>query len=406
MRLGLVLSQFPRYDEAFILREVVGLADEQPQLLIFSLRPCHDRVIHAQAKALQPQTVYAPFVLSWAVWQSQWHFLTQKPAAYFGALGWVLNRHWNHPVILLKTLVFFPKIAHFAHLAAEKGVTHLHAFWATYPAAASLIIQQLTGIPFSLSGHAHDIYTVNPTLVEKMRAAKFLVTCTEANKQHLLSLVNGQAEKLCPIAVSYHGVDLQKFSALPKQNGNHCRLLAVGSLFACKGLETLIEACAILRKRSFPVAATLAGGGPLEKKLRRLIAKHGLDSCVTITGYVSQDQVAGFYQQAHLFVLPLISRIHWGIPNVLIEALATKTPVICCDLPSMRELVVHGQSGWIIPEEDSAALADAIEALWKDAGLRLRLGEAGFQRVADRFSLEKTGAALRAIFDEYAFSKS
>ncbi len=60
--LGVILSQFPRYDEAFILRELVALSQGSQALVIFSLRPCHDRVIHEQAKALQPQTVYASFL--------------------------------------------------------------------------------------------------------------------------------------------------------------------------------------------------------------------------------------------------------------------------------------------------------------------------------------------------------
>ena len=401
-RLGVILSQFPRYDEAFILRELSALAQGEPDMAIYSLRPCHDRVVHAQAKALQPQTVYAPFLFSVSVWASQFFFLIRNPGAYFGSLAWIISRHWNHPVIFIKTLILFPKTVHFARHAQENGIKHLHAFWATYPAASALIINRLTGIPFSLSGHAHDIYTINPTLIEKMRRARFLVTCTESNKQHLAVLANSHASSICPIIVSYHGVDLKKFAAVPKSSASPCRLLVVGSLFPCKGLETLIESCALLQSRGFELSCTLAGGGPLEKKLRKLIAKHKLEGQVTITGYISQEMVADLYQKAHLFVLPLISRIHWGIPNVLIEALATKTPVICCDLPSMKELVVHGESGWIIPEENPAALADAIETLWKDAALREALGEAGFARVAARFALDITGENLRRTFTKFA----
>lgn len=401
-RLGVILSQFPRYDEAFILREVAALAQGEPDLAIYSLRPCRDKVVHAQAKALLPQAVYAPFFLSASVWASQFYFLTRKPAAYLKALGWVISRHWNHPSILLRSLVLFPKTVHFARDAQEQGIRHLHAFWATYPAGSAVIIQMLTGIAFSLSGHAHDIYTVNPTLVEKMQRARFLVTCTDDNRRHLTALANGHASSICPIIVSYHGVDLKRFAAVAKTLQSPCRLLVVGSLFPCKGLETLIESCRLLRDGGFEFSCTLAGGGPLDKKLRRMIARYQLGPQVSITGYVSQEAVAALYQQAHLFVLPLVSRIHWGIPNVLIEALATKTPVICCDLPSMKELVVHGESGWIIPENDPQALASAIEALWKDAPLRMRLGEAGFERVIQKFSLELTGAALREVFSRHA----
>ncbi len=417
--LGVILSQFPRYDEAFILRELTALTQQGEPVTIFSLRSCRDRVVHDAAKRLVPQTVYAPYFWSSAVWASQAYVLRRSPRRYAAALWWIVSRHLRHPVILLKTLAFFPKTVHFARLAEARGLTHLHAFWATYPAAAALLISRLTGIPFSQSGHAHDIHTTNPTLAEKLQAARFTLTCTEHNRQYLQSLLNGHAvggrgqetggrRPVVPrpvpraprpsIIVSYHGVDLSRFTPAPKPERPACHLLCVGSLLPCKGLEQLIDACRLLKADGLAVRCTIAGGGPLEAALKRRIAAHGLAQEVRITGFVSQDQVVRFYQDADLFVLPLVSKIHWGIPNVLIEALATKTPVVCCDLPSMKELVEHGLSGWIIPEGEPATLAQAIKALWADPALRRRLAEAGHQRVTERFALERTGEALRALF--------
>lgn len=399
--LGAVLSQFPRYDEAFILRELVALARGEGELLIFSLRPCRDRVIHDQAKALQPRTVYAPFLWSAALWRSHAHFLRCRPGAYLGCLGWIVSRHWDHPVILMKTLALFPKTVHFARIAQQRGVTHLHAFWATYPAASAMVMSRLMGAPYSLSGHAHDIHTRNPTLVEKMRGARFVLTCTEANRDYLLSLENGRpacAAEPSPIIVSYHGVDLSQFQHQPKPDGPPCRILAVGSLLPCKGYETLLDACRRLKDRAVPFRCTIAGGGPLEPQLRRLIAHYELAQQLELLGYVSQETVVGLYQRAHLCVLPLVSKIHWGIPNVLIEALATKTPVISCQLPSMQELIEHGRTGWIIPEADAGALAKAIETLWADPLRRREIADAGYARVRERFSIERTGQALRALF--------
>ncbi len=307
--LGVILSQFPRYDEAFILRELVALEQGRQKLTIFSLRPCRDRVIHEQAKALQPRTVYAPFVWSFKVWSSQLYFLRRNPSAYLHALGWIISRHWRHPVILLKTLVFFPKTVHFARFALERGISHLHAFWATYPASSAVIINKLTGIPYSISGHAHDIYTVNPTLSEKISEATFVVTCTEANKQHLVLLLNGHGPQAASrVVVNYHGVDLSRFSPAPKASHAACHLLAVGSLLPCKGYETLLESCKLLKERAIPFHCTIAGGGPLEGTLRGLINRYGLTAHVTITGYVSQEMIARRYQEADLVVLPLVSR--------------------------------------------------------------------------------------------------
>ncbi|MCM8812075.1 MAG: glycosyltransferase family 4 protein [Candidatus Omnitrophica bacterium] len=396
MAVGFILSQFPRYDEAFILRELVELSKGEEATVIFSLRPCRDKVVHEQAKPLQKSTVYAPFFFSADVWRSHLAFLRSTPAWYAGALGWVVSRHWKNPVVLLKSVAFFPKTVHFARIAREKGVSHLHAFWATYPATAAVVINRLTGIPFSMSGHAHDIYTANPALAEKVREARFTLTCTEYNRGYLSRIAkNGTGDK---VFVSYHGVDLERFAPAQKPGNGVCQILSVGSLLPCKGYETLIESCRILKESRFPFRCTIAGGGFLERKLRGMIRRYGLAGQMAIVGYVSQETVADFYRQADLFVLPLVSKIHWGIPNVLIEALASKTPVISCDLPSLRELVEHGKSGWIIPEESPEALADAVKKLWYKPALRRSLAEVGHQRVRERFSLERTGRQLREIF--------
>ncbi len=395
-KLGVILSQFPRYDEAFILRDLQAIAVEYPDMVIFSLRPCRDKVIHAQAKTLQPQTVYAPFFFSWAVWKSNAYFLAKRPAACLRVLAWIVTRHWNHPVMMVKTFALLPKTVHFGRLAQEKQLSLLHAGWATYPATSVFIIERLTGIPFTVAGHAHDLYTANPALTEKLSRARFVATCTEANKTYLDRFTDGKAR----VFVSYHGVDLGRFTAPAKPLQGPCQILVVGSLLPCKGLETLIDGCRLLKERGVAFHCTLAGGGPLEKKLQSMIAQYGLQSDVEITGFVSQEVVVGLYQQAHLFILPLVSKIHWGIPNVVIEALATKTPVVCCDLPSMKELVIHGKTGWIIPEADPEAVASAVQRLWSDVVLRDQLAAAGHAIVMERFSLERTGQRLRQLFSE------
>ena len=404
--LAVIVSQFPRYDETFILRELVALAEGGEPLLICSLKSCRDRVIHDQATAFLPQTVYAPLGEWRALWKSHRMFLRQDPHGYRQAIGWILTRHWRHPIICAKTLVCFVKAIHFARLCLERGVRRVHAFWATYPATVAYVIHRLTGLPYSASGHAHDLYTCNPALSEKFAKADFILTCTGANQRYLEGLFQRAGEhdsaRRPTVILAYHGVDLGRFQPVPKTDGPVCQLLAVGSLLPSKGFETLVEACRLLQARGLPFHCTLAGGGPFARRLRRHIHRAGLQEKVTITGYLSQAQLLPLYQQAHLFVLPLVARIHWGIPNVLIEALATQTPVITCPLPSLPELVIHGESGWVLPEPDPVAVTQAIATLWANPALRQQLALTGYQRVCERFSLAKTGARLRELFREGA----
>jgi glycosyltransferase involved in cell wall biosynthesis len=106
----------------------------------------------------------------------------------------------------------FPKSVFFAQIIEEKGIRHIHAHYATHPALSALIISELTGVSFSFTAHAHDIFVHKKMLEEKIKKAGFVVTISEFNKRYIL--------KLCPqinknkIKVVHCGVDLDLYSSL------------------------------------------------------------------------------------------------------------------------------------------------------------------------------------------------
>ena len=132
----------------------------------------------------------------------------------------------------------------------------------------------------------------------------------------------------------------------------------------------------------------MAGGGPEEQNLRLLAAKEGIVDRVHFTGYLTQKDLIPLYQDADIFVLPAVLAQHWGIPNVLVEALACEVPVVTTPLPSLPELVEDGVTGLVARDQDPADLAAQIERLARDPELRRRLGQAGRRRVEERFDIE------------------
>jgi glycosyltransferase involved in cell wall biosynthesis len=250
----------------------------------------------------------------------------------------------------------------------------------------------LADVPWSFAGHATDIFVERAMLPEKLRAARFAVTCTRYNREYLAGLAGpGAAER---VFVGYHGVDLERFRPAPRDAGGPLRILAVGTLNECKGFDDLVAACGILAQRGVALDCRIVGDGPERRRLERDIERLGLGAAVRITGYVSQEDIVPLYQQADVVALPARSDSHFGIPNVLLEALAAGTPVVCTRLPSLDEALVDGEHGLYVPERSPEAVADALAALARDPERRRAMGAAGRRRMEALFDADRNVEAL------------
>jgi len=386
-RIGYVLSLFPCYDETFILREIKGLAERGVRLRIFSLRRRRDPVIQEDARPFMTETLYEPY-LSFGVVAAVLRAVLRKPRPLAGLVAWMVKGCWRRPFALAKSLAFLPKAIRFAERAQEDGIEHLHAHWATYPATVALVMSRLTGITWSFTCHAHDIFHDPSLLPEKLERAEFALTCTADNKRYLETLSPHTDRK---VRVSYHGLDLRQFQPpATRRPSEEVRILGVGSLLECKGFHILIEACALLKQRGLAFHLTIAGGGPEEARLKQAVADSGLSSHVRFTGYVTQKDLVPLYHEAEVFALPAVLEIHWGIPNVLIEALACGVPVVTTALPSLPELVEAGVHGLVARNRDPQDLADKLAWLILDPKLRDAMGRAGRERVKRCFDIERT----------------
>ncbi len=392
-RVGYVISLFPSYDETFILREMKALVGAGVMLTIFSLRQRRQAVVQEDAQPFLGDTRYAAYLFSAEVLGALLRSAVRHPGALARFVLLVVRGCWRRPAALAKSLAFLPKATRFAEIAREQGLERLHAHWATYPASVALVMSRLTGIPWGLTCHAHDIFFDPSLLPEKIEAASFVLTCTGDNRRHLLSLTPAAAK----VRVVYHGLDLERFTPRPPHEaGGPLRVLGVGSLLECKGFDILIRAAALLVRRGGEVDVTIAGGGPLEGRLRALAEAEGVGTRVRLLGFVTQEQLVPLYQSSDVMVLPAVLEQHWGIPNVLVEALACEVPVITTALPSLPELVEDGVHGLVARNHDPADVADKIERLGRDPALRRRMGEAGRRRVLEKFDIRRN---IRDILD-------
>ena len=262
-KLAFIVSKFPCYDEAFILRELDALSRKR-EILIFSLKESNEKVIHDEAKRLLPNTIYLPNFFSSRLLSAHFFFLFfRNPLKYFRAFFHLVFGNLKSPEFLIKNLALFPKAVYMARQMEIQNVGHIHAYWATYPASVALVISELTQIPYSLTGHAHDIYLNTTHLDTKIERAKFVSTCTSQNKDYLRKIAPNYAEE--KILVNYHGLDLEKFWVNGKKRNETFEILSVGTLNPHKGFQYFLDSLAILKNKNLHFHATIIGGGLVTK---------------------------------------------------------------------------------------------------------------------------------------------
>jgi glycosyltransferase involved in cell wall biosynthesis len=383
-RVAYVLKGYPRLSEVFITSEIYRLERLGVPLRLYVLKAADEEVQHDVVRRVRVRPEYLPQTTSLSATR-MFRWLAVNLGAFRPALLRTLRRH---PVGTLRA----------AGQALAQAVRARRGFFVTWVAST------ITGIPFSFTGHAKDIYTddLNPAglLRRKMDAASFVVTCTDANRKHLESLGSST-----PVHVVYHGLNADFASLVAggvrRVEPPRVRLLAVGRLVRKKGLDTFVDACAALQSRGVDFEAVIAGeSGDHEAEVRGRVTAHGLEERVRFLGPLTQEGLFEQYQRASVFALPcrvLEDGDRDGIPNVLMEAMACGVPVVTTGVSGITELVRDGENGLIVDPDRPTELADALHRLIKDPGLAQDIGRQGRETIARSFDASATAAQMAAL---------
>jgi glycosyltransferase involved in cell wall biosynthesis len=400
-RIAYVVVMFPCYSETFVLREIRELVRRGAEIAILSLRGFSEKIIDEDARPLLARTIYSPFLFSRALLRANLAFLLRSPRRYLGAAAFLAARLWRSPVEFAKTAALFPKAALFARLLSDRGVAHIHAHFANYPATAALVISRLSGIPFTFTAHAHDIFQGQLLLAAKVAAAERVFAISRFNRRFILERCGeGAGDK---VEVLHCGLDLGR---LPRKAAGEIggrTILAVGRLMAIKGFDTLIRAAGIARDRGAGFDCVIVGDGPDRGDLERLVEGLGLSGTVSMEGERTPQEVVEMMARARIFALPSRparrrSGVMDGIPVSLMEAMAIGVPVVSCPVSGIPELVEDGRTGLLVPPADPVRLADALERLLGDAGLCARLAEAARKKVEREFDIARVADRLVEAF--------
>lgn len=394
-----IMSRFPKITETFVLYEILELRKRGEAVEIYPLIHEHQPVAHPDVERLSDCVHFMPWV-SRAVVRANWHYLRSSPRTYLGTAAKAVIANLGSARMLAGALVFFPKSAAFAYEMERGGVTHVHAHFATHPALSAWIIHRLTGIPYSFTAHAHDIFIHRQMLREKLTDAAFAVAISEHNRNFMTEKCGEELRS--KIHVVHCGVDVEYFAppATPQAAGP-LRIICVASLWEMKGHAYLIEACRLMRQRGIDFHCDFVGDGDLRAQLMEQISRAGLEDSFVFLGPQPRSVVRGLLHQAHVKVLPcvpLATGMQDGIPVALMEAIACGLPVVSTTVSGIPELVDSGVNGILVPPRDPVALAEALERLARDPELRARMGRCGREKVLREFSLAANAERLSGLF--------
>lgn len=396
-----IAGYFPLRSETFVYREVRELRRRGWQVCAVSLNPLREQREETLADLEKDKiTVYEPG------WSGE---------AFFGFL--------RHPIRGIKTVLTAvgdalspgeptsprDRVKTIAQAFAgiklgmdlrQSGVTHLHCHFAHAPATVGMYAAQFLNIPFSMTGHANDLFQRRHLLGKKLQRSKF-VACISQWHQDFYRAIEPDGR----YAVIRCGVPVEGwcFKQPVHRADGILRVLTVCRLVEKKGVDHLIRALhGFGSKTGRDWLLTVAGDGPELDKLQSIARDLKLSDKIEFLGAVENENVPGMLAQADVFALPCrtdASGDKDGIPVVLMEAMACGTPVIAGDLPAIRELVEDTRSGLLVDGTNIESIIGALEYVDQSPEVRVTLAQLGRKRIEEEFSLGENVAKLEKLFE-------
>jgi colanic acid/amylovoran biosynthesis glycosyltransferase len=380
-----VLLWFPKPSETFVFREVMNLRKMGLPLKVYTLYGELTSGMSDEMRSVSRdvERLGIPFLrhlgpdfLFW--WRRDRDRVSKLMKSF-------VLRRWSGLEKTGENLWAFMAGFRLARRFEEEGIEHIHAPWASGPATAAWISSRLTGIPFSFTARAWDIYPADAVLPDKIRDAAFVRSETATNIPYLGGFVGGDTSK---IHLTYNGVPLQAHREAPVPMKAPFKLLALGRFVGKKGYDYLLQACRILVDSGVDFHLTLAGDGPRSMQLKHLANKLGVSDKVSFPGFVNYDAVSDLISSSDLLVMPSVvhsSGDRDGIPTVIMEALMHRVPVIATDVSGIAEVIEDAATGLLIPEKNPAAIAAAVRKMTQDREFALATAERGREKVRKQF---------------------
>ena len=302
-------------------------------------------------------------------------------------------RSWLDPVALARLI----------RLARRERFDLLHAHLFPGEVFATLAALRLGGVPLICTKHNDEAFLRKWHFRMLHRVISYRASRTIAISDHVrrFTMETGTAHSPRVLTIRY-GYDPP--AVLPTREASRATrgvpagaflVGAAGRLAAQKGHRHLIEAIPALAPEIPNVQVVIMGEGPMRPALERRTRELGVDRHVRLPGF--HPDVQSFLCGLDVFVMPSL----WeGFGLVLLEAMAAGRPIVASKVSAIPEVIEDGETGLLVPPADASALGGAILRLWHDPSLREKLGNAGRERLRERFSLDQMVDETERVYAE------
>lgn len=396
MRIGYLVNQYPGISHSFIRREIEALERRGCTALRYSIRAARDEIIAPEDKAERAKTRIILNRGGPALILDAMRLGVLRPGPAMSALAVALRLARRSETGLARHFIYWIEAATLAAWLRADGAQHLHAHFGTNSATVALLAARMSGLSFSFTVHGPEEFDKQGPihLADKIKAATFVAAVSDFGVSQL--------RRLCPpddwskIIRVRCGVEPAFYANREPTHGASDRFVCVARLSAQKGLSTLLEAAAILKRRDAPFSIRIIGDGELREMLAASARRLNVADCVEFAGWKTPAEIAGELETARAFVLPSYAE---GLPVSIMEAFFLEKPVISTSVAGIPELVVHGENGWLAPASNAEALADAMSAALNASADQLRaMGAAGKRRALARHDIDREAARLAEAF--------
>ncbi|WP_130011433.1 glycosyltransferase [Serinicoccus sediminis] len=403
-RTAYVLKVYPRFSETFVVTEILAREAAGDDLAIYALRPTSDSRFHPQLAQVQAPVTHLPrahkLSAEWAVFAQ-----AQAELPDFGArLGALM------PLLVRLDPCDVAQGVDLALRLRRDGITRVHVHFASMASWCTAVASALTGIPFTVTTHAKDLFHEDVDRVvlrEVLARASAVVAISDYNRRFLLEEVDpGLADK---VALVRNGLELGRFDYRdPRPVGDVLRVLAVGRLVEKKGFDHLVDAVAALRAEGMPLDVRIVGEGERATELAAQVRRAGVGDAVTLLGSRSQSELVAELDRADVLVAPCVVGADGnadGLPTVLLEAMASGVPCVATDVTGIPEAVRPGgdetaATGILLPSEPSGLagrVADALRLVADPSWPRVEVARAARALVERDYDTTTQAARLAAV---------
>lgn len=388
MRIGYVLNVFPKLSETFVLNEVVELLKRGHKVYIFSLGQPFENIRQKEVDNynLLRRTYY---------FNSNYVTEGLKSLTNLKNLELIFSKER-----FLAKLACIPKANYFSQIIKDLEIDTLHSHFAGQTTFTNMCISKLTGIPFTFTGHAFDIF-VNPNakvLKEEMENSSAVITPSYYNKNYLHELTGVNKDKIhviraCP--------NIERLKSIIKREKDAFTILTVARLVEKKGIKYGILAIKGLIKEFPELQYRIVGSGPLENELKEVVKSLNLENSVKFLGSLDGDSLMNELNRATIFILPSVRAKNGdmdGIPVSLMEAMYLQIPTISTTISGIPELIENRKEGFLAEQKNIEQLANAMNFFLEDCDLRIKMGENGRKKIEKEFNIHKEIEKLLKIW--------